>query len=65
VLKEPIISQPIKNNQQYEAALERTYELMQYDLKINSPECNDLEILSILVSEYESTKYPVPKPDPI
>ena len=56
---------PIKNNKSYEAALGRIYELMQKNLKVNSKESDELEILSVLVKEYENTHYPVPKPNPI
>lgn len=56
---------PIKNNKQYDAALARIYTLMQKNLKKDSKEGDELEVLSILVKEYEGTHYPVPKPDPL
>ncbi len=56
---------PIKNNKSYEDALDRIYKLMQKDLKVNSKESDELEILSILVKEYENAHYPVPKPKPL
>jgi HTH-type transcriptional regulator/antitoxin HigA len=56
---------PIKNNGQYETALERVYALMQKNLKPNSKESDELEILSILIKEYENEHYPVPKPNPV
>lgn len=56
---------PIKNNQQYEDALARAYTLMQKDLKVDSKESDELEILSILIKEYENEHYPIPKPGPI
>lgn len=56
---------PIKNNQQYENALERAYSLMQKDLKIDSKESDELEVLSILIKEYENEYYPIGKPTPI
>ncbi len=56
---------PIKNNSQYEDALERIYDLMHKDLKPGSSESDELEILSILVEDYENKKFPVDKPDPI
>ncbi|GAA0535554.1 helix-turn-helix domain-containing protein [Chitinophaga japonensis] len=56
---------PIKNNQQYEDALARTYALMQKDIIPDSKESDELEILSILIKEYENEHYPVPKPNPI
>ncbi|HEY5464333.1 MAG TPA: transcriptional regulator [Hanamia sp.] len=56
---------PIKNNQQYEDVLERVYMLMQKNIKPDSKQSDELEILSILVKEYENEYYPVPKPNPL
>lgn len=56
---------PIKNEVQYEAALQRIYELMQLDLEPGTEAGDELEILSLLVKEYENVHYPVPKPHPI
>jgi HTH-type transcriptional regulator/antitoxin HigA len=56
---------PIKNEQQYEEALERVYELMQLDLKEDSEDADEFQILTLLVKEYELVHYPVPKPKPI
>ncbi len=56
---------PIKTEAQYEAALERVYELIQLDLELGSDLGDELEILSLLVKEYEYVQYPVPKPHPI
>jgi HTH-type transcriptional regulator/antitoxin HigA len=56
---------PIKNNQQYDEALERAYTLMQKDLKPDSKDSDELEILSILIKAYENVHYVVPKPNPL
>ena len=56
---------PIKSNRQYELALERIYELMQKDLKPNSKDSDEVEILSILVKEHESVYFPMSKPTPL
>ena len=56
---------PIKNNQQYEDALARAYTLMQKDTKPDSKTSDELEVLSILIKEYENEHFPVPKPNPI
>ncbi|WEK35158.1 MAG: transcriptional regulator [Candidatus Pseudobacter hemicellulosilyticus] len=56
---------PIKNNTQYEDALARVYQLMQKDIKPNTKASDELEILSILVKEYENVHFPVPKPNPL
>ena len=50
-----------KSNQEYEQALERIYNLIQKNIKPNSKESDELEILSILIKEYESTVYKLPK----
>jgi len=56
---------PIKNNQQYERALSRTYKLLQKNIRPDSKESDELEILSILTKEYENEHFPVPKPNPL
>ncbi len=56
---------PIRNNRQYEDALSRAYTLMQKNIKPNSKDSDELEILSILIKEYENKHFPVPKPNPI
>ncbi len=56
---------PIKNKAQYEGALGRVYDLMQKNIKPESKDSDELEVLSILVKKYESEHYPVPKPTPL
>jgi HTH-type transcriptional regulator / antitoxin HigA len=56
---------PVKNKTQYEDGLARVYELMQRNLKPESKESDEVEILSILIKEYELLHYPVPKPSPL
>jgi HTH-type transcriptional regulator/antitoxin HigA len=56
---------PIKNKLQYEEALERIYLLMQKNIKPDSKESDETEILSILIKEYELKHYPIPKPNPL
>jgi HTH-type transcriptional regulator / antitoxin HigA len=56
---------PIKSNKQYEDALARVYTLMQKDIKPTSKESDELEVLSILVKEYEQKHLPIPKPNPL
>ncbi len=55
----------IKTKKAYENALNKIYELMQLELKYNSDEFNELEILSILVEDYEKKTFPITLPDPI
>jgi HTH-type transcriptional regulator/antitoxin HigA len=53
----------IKTNADYEATLHRIEELM--DAKLNSPEGDELDILTTLVTAYEKTHFPIEAPDPI
>jgi HTH-type transcriptional regulator / antitoxin HigA len=54
---------PIKNQQDYEQALERL-ELI-FDAKKGSTEGDELEILGILIEKYEDEHFPIGFPDPI
>jgi HTH-type transcriptional regulator/antitoxin HigA len=56
---------PLKTEADYEATLQRIYQLMQKDLKKNSKLADELELLSILTEVYEKKHYPVPSPHPI
>jgi len=56
---------PIKNEMQYEEALAHIYELMQQDIEEGSPLSDELEVISILVKEYEMEHHPIPSPNPI
>jgi len=56
---------PIKTEEQYQIALQRVYFLMQKDMKEDSEESDELEILSIFLKEYEHEHFPIPKPNPI
>ena len=56
---------PIKTSKDHDNYLARAYELMQLDLKPNSKESDELEVLSILIEAYEKTKYPIESPNPI
>ncbi len=56
---------PIKDNKSYDAGLARIYSLMQKNIKPGSKESDEVEVLSILVKEYEAKHFPVPPPHPI
>lgn len=56
---------PIKTEEQYDEALARIYVLLQGELEPDSQDSDELELLSILVKEYENEHYPVPKPNPL
>jgi HTH-type transcriptional regulator / antitoxin HigA len=55
----------IKTEEQYEIALERAYELMQLTLNEGSPQLNELELLGVLIVQYEKIHYPIAPPHPI
>lgn len=54
---------PIKNEQDYEAALQEIERL--WDVAPGTPESDVLEILVTLVEAYEKEHYDLPPPDPI
>jgi len=56
---------PIRTKKEYKAAVERIYELMQKDIKVNSDDYNELDVLSIFVENYEGKNFPIEMPDPI
>src|SRR3954466_2044747 len=54
---------PIKTEADYQAALRRTDALMQ--AQSNTPEADDLDVLTTLISVYEDQPYPIMPPDPV
>ena len=54
---------PIKNEKDYNTALERLQAI--FDARTGTPEGDELEILSILIDQYENTVSPIEMPDPI
>lgn len=56
---------PIRTKKEYKEALERVYELMQMDIKKDSDECNEVDLLTILLEKYEEENYPIDLPDPV
>ncbi len=58
----------IRTEEEYESGCKRIYELMHSgtdQIPINSPEGDELELLAILVEQYEQKHYSVGPPDPI
>ena len=51
----------IKTQDDCEIALDRVYKLMQINIDPNSKESEELENLSILIKEFESKAYKLPK----
>lgn len=54
---------PIRNEADYKNALERLEVI--FDAKRGTKEGDELEILSILIDNYESENFPIKMPDPI
>ncbi|MBI4645448.1 MAG: transcriptional regulator [Bacteroidia bacterium] len=58
----------IKTEQEYEQACERIYSLIhssENQIEPNSPEGEELELLSLLVEKYEREQYKIDPPDPV
>lgn len=54
---------PIKTDKDYNQALKRLETI--FDAKKGSPEGDELEVLGILVDQYENDHFPIELPDPI
>ena len=54
---------PIKTEADYRAALKRLEEI--FDAKLSTPESDELDILGLMVDDYENKYYPIEAPDPI
>lgn len=54
---------PIKTEQDYNQALERLE--MIFDAKKDSSEGDELEVLGILIDQYENGQFPISLPDPV
>ena len=55
----------IKSKKQYKEYLKKAFDLMQMDLKPQSEQYDQLELLSILIELYEKEHYPIDPPHPI
>ena len=55
----------IKSEQDHEAALERLMVLMDLDPAIGTVEFDEIDVLALLVEQYEAKEFPIDKPDPI
>ena len=53
----------LKSEEEYDKALERTIEI--FHAKKSSPEFDELELLLLLVNDYEDRHFHIPPPDPI
>ena len=55
----------LKTEEQYETALERAYDLFQLDLKEGDAALDELELLGVLIEQYEKKHYPIGPSHPI
>ena len=55
----------LQNEEEYDVATARIYELMQTEVIPDSEAGQELQLLVLVVEEYENKHYPVPPPDPI
>ncbi len=54
---------PIKTETDYRKALNRLEKV--FDAKLGTPESDELEVLGLLIDDYENKHYPIEAPDPI
>lgn len=59
------MSKIIKTQEEHTQALARVYELIQKNVIPNTPEGDELELLALLVENYEKKVFPLPKPNPL
>jgi HTH-type transcriptional regulator/antitoxin HigA len=55
----------IKTSQDYEQYLDWTDEMFDRKVKLDSPEGEKLQVVLLLIKQYEDVHYPIPLPDPI
>ena len=56
---------PIRNEADYDRALERIDVLMELDPPLGTPQSDELEMLAMLVEKYEEKAWAISDPDPI
>jgi HTH-type transcriptional regulator / antitoxin HigA len=54
---------PIKTETDYRASLKRLEEI--FDATLGTAESDELEILALMIDDYENKHYPIDSPDPI
>ena len=60
-----MLLKPIKNEKDYDKALERIDELMDLNPKSATPQSDELEVLAMLIEKYEEQVWAIAEPDPI
>ncbi|MFA8434037.1 MAG: type II toxin-antitoxin system HigA family antitoxin [Marinifilaceae bacterium] len=55
----------IKTEEEYDKAIARVEQLMELAPPASTPEGDELELLAVLIANYEKTNYEIPELDPI
>jgi HTH-type transcriptional regulator / antitoxin HigA len=56
---------PIKTKKEYEAYLDWVDTLLDKKVKPNSPDGEELQVILLLIKQYEDEHYPIPTPNPL
>lgn len=59
-----MILKPIRNEQEYDKALEVVDRLMELNPMLGSKESDELEVLVLLIEKYEEEKWDISEPNP-
>lgn len=60
-----MLLKPIRNEEEYEKALEEVDKLMELNPALGSKKSDDLEVLVLLIEKYEEQNWAISEPDPI
>ncbi len=60
-----MLLKPLKNEKDYDAALERIDALMELNPELGTNESDELEVLVMLIEKYEEKEWAIAEPDPI
>jgi len=60
-----MLLKPLKNEKDYNEALERVDALMELNPELGTNESDELEVLVMLIEKYEDKKWAISEPDPI
>ena len=63
--KYKMLLKPIKNEKDYDFALNRVDELMELNPDLGTQESDELEVLVMLIEKYEEKEWAISEPDPI
>jgi HTH-type transcriptional regulator/antitoxin HigA len=60
-----MLLKPIRNEQEYDMALQEVDRLMELNPPLKSKESDELEVLVLLIEKYEEENWAISEPDPI